>query len=84
MLTHGIAETFDMEQSGDILLGGDDALGRRHRLEGIIDELDVLLAELMVVAEGEWCEVGQRREVVAQLLGRGDACEQERLRGVEL
>ena len=73
-LTHFLAETLGIVESGGILLSGDDALGSRHDCKGVVDELDVLGLEMVVVAERQWLDIRcAGSQVVHHLFGRCDA-----------
>ena len=52
-----VAQTFGVEESRLILFSGDDDLWRRQPGEDLIDVHDVFLAEVMVVAERQWCNL---------------------------
>ncbi len=78
MLADLVAQAFHVLQTCLILLGGDDALRRRHVSEGAVYQVDILLAEGMMISEDQgsqvWC---QGCQVVFQLLGRGYAGQQQ-------
>ena len=66
-----IAQPLRLQESGFVFLGGDDNLGRRQVLESIIDALNVLRAEIVMVAEGQWRDLlGERLQVIEHLLWR--------------
>ncbi len=70
MLSDVIAEPFYMLQSCGVFLCGDDALRLWHVGKGFIDVLDVLLAKLVMVFEGQQFEVWRQwGEIVFHLLG---------------
>ena len=78
MTLHLVAQTFDLLQTGLILLCGDDELGRGEGTKGRVDPLDILLLEIMMVAEGQRRHLlGIGLQIVQHLLGRGDACQQQ-------
>ena len=74
VLTHLVAQSGGKVQSGDIFFCGDDALRRRHLLKGLVNQLDVFLREVVVVAERQGSYLtGMRLQVDEHLLRRGEA-----------
>lgn len=76
---HLLAESAGPLQSGSIFFSGDNDLRFRKSCKSLIDLLNILQAEIMVVRVGERCDVSRfyLGKVLHDLLGRGDAREQE-------
>ncbi len=57
ILPYLVTECFSELKPGGIFLSSDNQLRRWHCSKGLVDELDVLLLKLMMVAEGQRHEV---------------------------
>ena len=80
ILTYFLAQSFGMVQSGGVLLCGDDNLITIHSSKGVIDELHILGAELMVVGKGQVSDVVViGSQIMYQLLRRGNARDEQYL-----
>ena len=73
---HLVAESFYLQQSRFVFLGGDDEFGRGQGSECLVDQFHILFAERMMVAEGLWCHLlGIGLQFCLHLLRRGNARE---------
>ena len=78
MALHLVAQTFDLLQTGLVFLRSNDEFGRGEGAERLVDMLDVILLEIMMVAEGQRSHLlGVGLQIEQHLLGRGDACQQQ-------
>ena len=78
MALHLVAQTFDLLQTGLVLFRRNDKFGRGEGAKRLVDPLDILLLEIMMVAEGQrGYLLGIGLQIVQHLFGRCDACQQQ-------